>query len=116
MGEEQQGFRRGRDKGDRMSSLRQLGENTLEGQDDMALGFVDIEEACDTVPRETAMAKLRWMGIPKEEVKTAEDTKEEIQVRIVSGTGISGDFRADFDLKQGVRQAGQRVRGTSSAS
>ena len=35
----------------------------------MALGFVDLEKAVDTVPREMLMATLRWMGVPETEVR-----------------------------------------------
>ena len=38
----------------------------------MALGFVDLEKAFDTVPREMVMATLRWMGVPEAEVKMVE--------------------------------------------
>ena len=30
----------------------------------MALAFVDLEKAFDTVQRKMAMATLRWMGAP----------------------------------------------------
>ena len=36
----------------------------LEGQETVALGFIDLAKAFDTVPREKVMAKLRWMGVP----------------------------------------------------
>ena len=35
----------------------------------MALGFFDLEKACETVPREMVMATLRWMGVPEAEVR-----------------------------------------------
>ena len=35
----------------------------------MALGFIDLEDAYDAVPRET-VAKLRWMGILYTSVET----------------------------------------------
>ena len=38
----------------------------------MALGFVDLEKAFDTVPREMVMATLRWMGVPEAEVRMVE--------------------------------------------
>ena len=63
-GEEQQGFRKGRGTADRMYVLRQMAEKRLDGQASMALGFVDLENAFDTVPREMVMATLRWMGVP----------------------------------------------------
>ena len=57
MGEEQQGFRRG--MADGMFTLRQLVENKLEGQENMALRFIELEKAYDTVPKDMAMATLR---------------------------------------------------------
>ena len=44
-----------------MFSLRQLVEKRLEKQGHMALAFVDLEKAFDTVSRKMAMATLRWM-------------------------------------------------------
>ena len=38
----------------------------------MALGFIDLEKAYDTVPRE-----MRWMGLPTAEVMMVESTYEE---------------------------------------
>ena len=55
-----------------MFSLRQLVEKRLEKQCHMALAFVDLENAFDTVPRTMAMASLRWMGAPESEVKIVE--------------------------------------------
>ena len=55
-GEEQQGFRNGRGRPDGMFLLRQLVEKRLEVQGEMALGFVDLEKAYNTVPREMVMA------------------------------------------------------------
>ena len=53
--EEQQGFRKGRGTADGMYILRQMVENRLEVQGSMALGFVDLEKAFHTIPR-----NLRW--------------------------------------------------------
>ena len=60
----QQGFRKGRGTTDGMFALRQLVEKRLEMQGRMAVGFVDLEKAFDTVPREMVMATVRWMGVP----------------------------------------------------
>ena len=70
-GEEQQGFRKGRGTADGMYVLRQMVEKRLV-QGSMALGFVDLEKAFDTVPREMVMATLRWMGVPEAEVRMVE--------------------------------------------
>ena len=47
-----------------MFVLRQVVDKRLKVQGSMALGFVDVEKAFDTVPREMVMATLRWMGVP----------------------------------------------------
>ena len=44
-----------------MFTLGQLVEKRLEVQGEMALGFVHLEKAYDTVPIEMVMATLRWM-------------------------------------------------------
>ena len=64
MGEKQQCFIRGRGKANGMFTLRQLVEKKLEGQENMVLGFTDLEKAYDTVPRYMAIATLRCMGVP----------------------------------------------------
>ena len=46
---------------DGMFMLRQL----VEVQGEMALGFVDLEKAYNTVLREMVMATLKWMGVLK---------------------------------------------------
>ena len=73
-GEEQQVFRKGRGTADEMNVLRQMVERGLEVQGSMALGFVDLEKAFDTLPRVMVMATLRWMGVPEAEMRIAEGT------------------------------------------
>ena len=52
-----------------MNVLRQMVEKRLEIQGSMALGFVDLEKAFDTVPREMVMVtatvdgSTRWLNI-----------------------------------------------------
>ena len=38
----------------------------------MALAFLNLEKAFDTVPRKIAMATLRWMGTSESEVRMVE--------------------------------------------
>ena len=59
IGEEQQGFQKGKGITGGMFALRQLVEKRLEVQSEMALGFLDLEKAHDTGPRSTVMATLR---------------------------------------------------------
>ena len=54
----------------------------LEAQGSMALGFVDMEKAFDTVPREMVIATLRWIGV-EAEVMTVEGTYEKTTARMV---------------------------------
>ena len=46
-----------------MYVLRQMVYKIMGVQGIMSLGFVDLEKAFDTVPREMVMATLRWMGV-----------------------------------------------------
>ncbi len=55
-----------------MYVLRQMVEKILEVHGNMDLGFVDLEKAFDTVPREMVMATLWWMGVPEAEVRMVE--------------------------------------------
>ena len=67
----------------------------------MALGFVDLEIAFDTVPREMVMATLRWMGVPEAEVRMVEGMHEKITARVVVGEGASEEFEVNIGLRQG---------------
>ena len=80
---------------------RQMVENILEVQGSMALGFVDLEKAFDTVPREMVLATLRWMGVPEAEVRMVEGMYEKTTARVVVGKGASGAFEVKIGLRQG---------------
>ena len=67
----------------------------------MALGFVDLEKAIDTVPREVVMATLRWMGVPEAEVRMVKGTYEKTTSRVVVGEGASEEFEVKIGLRQG---------------
>ena len=64
-----------------MYVLRQMVEKIMEVQGSMVLGFVDLEKAFDTVPREMAMATLRWIGVPEAEVRMVESMYEKRRLR-----------------------------------
>ena len=100
-GEEQQGFRRGRGTADGMYVLKQMVEKRLEVQGSMALGFVDLEKAFDTAPREMMMATLWWMGVPEAEVRMVEGTCQKTTARVVVGEGSSEEFEVKIGLRQG---------------
>ena len=101
-GEEQQGFGKWRGTTDGIYVLRQMAEKRLEVLGSMALGFVDMEKAFDTVPREMVMATLRWMGVPEAEVRMVEGTYEKATARVVVGEGASDEFEVNMGMMQGI--------------
>ena len=100
-GEEQQWFREGRGTADGMYVLRQMAEKRLEVQGSMALGFVDLDKAFDTVPGEMVMATLRWMGVPEAEQRMVEVMHENTTATVVVGEGASEEFEVKIGLRQG---------------
>ena len=78
-----------------------LRQKRLEVQGSMALGFIDLEKAFDTVPREMVMATLPWMGVPEAEVRMVEGTPEKTTARVVVGEGASEEFEVKIGLRQG---------------
>ena len=52
--------------------LRQLVEKRLESQGNVAIRFMDLKKAFDTVPRGVVMATVRWVGMPEAEAKIVE--------------------------------------------
>lgn len=55
----------------------------------MAVGFINLEKAYDTVPRVIVMATLRWMGVPVAVVRMVIGTYEETKGSVVCGPGVS---------------------------
>ena len=84
-----------------MYVLRQMVEERLEVQGSMSLGFVDLEKAFDTVPREMVMATLRWMGVPEAEVRTVEGMYEKTTSIVVVREGASEEFEVKIGLRHG---------------
>ena len=82
-----------------MYVLSQMVEKRLDVQGSMALGFVDMERAFDTVPSEMMMATLRWKGVPYAEVRMVEGMYE--KTRVVVGEGASEEFDVNIGLRHG---------------
>ena len=74
-------------------------EKRLEVQGSVVLGFVELEKAIDTVPREMVMATLRWMGVPEREVRMVEGMYEKTTAIVVVGEGASEGFEARLDVE-----------------
>ena len=83
---------------DGMYVLRQMVDKRLEVQGSMDLGFVDLEKAVDTVPRDVVMATLRSMGVPEAEVRMVDGTYEKPTARVVVGEGASEDVKIGLRL------------------
>ena len=77
------------------------GEEEAGGTGSMVLGFVDLEKAFDTVPREMVMATLRWTGAPEAEVRMVEGMHEKTTARVVVGEGAPEEFEVKIGLRQG---------------
>ena len=69
----------------------------LEIQGSIAPGFVDLEKAFDTVPRENVMATLWWIGVPEAEVMMVESMYEMTTARVVVGEGASRSLMSILD-------------------
>ena len=67
----------------------------------MALGFVDLEMAYDTVPKEMVMATLRWIGMPEAEVRLVEGMYKGMKGRVLVGPDMSEEFSVNIGLRQG---------------
>ena len=67
----------------------------------MALGFGDLKNAFDTVPREMVIATLRWMGVQEAEVRMVEGMYEKTTATVVVGEGASKEFEVKIGLRQG---------------
>ena len=65
------------------------------------MGFVDLEKAYDTVPREMVMATVRWTGVPEAEARMVEAIYERTKGRVVVGSGLSEEFPVNIGLRQG---------------
>ena len=76
-------------------------EKRLEVKGEMALGFVDLEKAHDTVPREMVMATLRWRGVPEAEVRLVEGMCKGRKGRVLVGPGMSEEFSVSICFRQG---------------
>ena len=84
-----------------MYVLRQMVQKRLEVQDSVALAFVDMEKAFDTVPREMVMSMVRWKGVPDAEVGMVVGMYEKTTAKVMVREGASEEFEANIELRQG---------------
>ena len=55
----------------------------------MAIGFMDLKKAFDTVPREVVMATVRWMGVPEAQARIVETMYERTKGGVLVGRGLA---------------------------
>ena len=67
----------------------------------MALGFVDLKKAFDTVSSEMVMVTLRWMGVLKAEVRLVGRMYKATKRRVLVGPGMPEEFSVNIGLRQG---------------
>ena len=72
-------------------------EKRLDVQGSMAVVFVDLAKAFDTVPREMVMATLRWMGVPEAKVRMVEGAYEKTTARVVVEEVLRRSLRSRSD-------------------
>ena len=84
----------------------------------MAVGFVDLEKAYDTVTREMVTATVRWVGVPETEARMVEAMYERTKRRVVVGSGLSEEFPDNIGLRQGstIRKCCMNERGCSKST
>ena len=101
IGENQLGFRKGRRMNYGLFTIRQIIEKRREFRKDVAFGFVDLEKAFDTVPRELAFAVMRWMEVRKAEVRMVEEMYKETTAVVRAERETSEQFGVGVGLRQG---------------
>ena len=79
----------------------------------MAVGFVDLERAYDTVPREMVMATVRWTVVPEAEARMVEAMYERTKGRVVVGSGLSEEFPFTVFQDDGTNQQEDQHEGCS---
>ena len=60
----------------------------------MAIRFMDLKKAFDTVPRGVVMATVRWVGMPEAEARIVERMYEITMGRVLIGM----DWRIMFNI------------------
>ena len=65
----------------------------------MAVGFVDLEKAYDTVPRDMVTVTVRWMGVPEAEARMVEAMYERTNARVAFGFGLSKELPVNIGLR-----------------
>ena len=98
---QQYGFMPGKGTTDAMFASKMLMEKYREGQRELHCVFVDLEKACDTVPREKLWYCMRKSGIVEKYVRLVQDMYEESKTVVRGAIGTTENFQIKVGLHQG---------------
>ena len=101
LGENQLRLRKGRGTDDGLFTIRQIIEKRREFRKGVGFGFVDLEKAFDTVPRELAFAVKRCMEVGEAEVRIVEEMYKETTAVVIAEREASEQFGVGVGLRQG---------------
>ena len=93
---QQYGFMQGKGITDAMFALRMLMEKYREGQRELHCVFVDLEKACDRVPREELWNCMRKSGIAEKYVRLVQDMYEESETMVSCAIQTTESFEVKF--------------------
>ena len=98
---QQYGFMPGKKTTDAMFALRMLIEKYREGQKELHCVFVDLEKACDRVPREELWYCMRKSGTVEKYVRLVQDMYEGSETVVRCAVVTTESFKVKVGLHQG---------------
>ena len=98
---QQYGFMPGKETTDAMFALRMLMEKYREGQRELHCTFMDLEKACDRVPREKLWYCMRKSGMAEKYMRLIQDMYEESEAMVKCAVGSTENFKVKVGLYQG---------------
>ena len=101
IGEEQFGFMPVRGRNDAVFAARQVMEKHREMQKELHKVFIDLEKACDRVPRQERWRCLREQGVPEKYVRLVKDTYEDARTQVKTSIWVTGKITVRVGLHQG---------------
>ncbi|VDP23363.1 unnamed protein product [Schistosoma margrebowiei] len=85
---------------DRIATLRNIVEQSVEWNSSLYINFIDYEKAFDSVDRRTLWKLLRYYGVPEKIVNIIRNSYDGLQCKVVHG----GQLTDAFQVRTGVRQ------------
>ncbi|KAK3506481.1 hypothetical protein QTP70_001796, partial [Hemibagrus guttatus] len=100
--EQQYGFMPRKSTTDAIFALRILMEKYRDGQRELHCVFVDLEKACDRVPREELWYCMRKSGVAEKYVRVVQDMYERSRTVVRCAVGQTEEFKVEVGLHQGL--------------